>query len=248
MASAAATYLSDVSLGVRYSLTSAWMLTFTDLVALMLTFFVLLFAMSQVEQDKWQNLARSLALELDSLAESDNARAAMRYQKESAQATPGRDLDYLGPVVAQMIAADPALAHSLIRRLPDRLVVSVPAGLLFDPGTGALTPAARETMFAIGGVLRNLGNVIEVGAHVAPSATAAPEAPWEASLARAERVARMLVADGYDGTVVARGYGAARSGELDTLVSAKRRAAFEDRLDIIIHDRVREAPAREVSK
>ncbi|MFQ5467643.1 MAG: flagellar motor protein MotB, partial [Kiloniellaceae bacterium] len=204
---AAATYLSDVSLGVRRSLTNAWMLTFTDLVALMLTFFVLLFAMSQVEQDKWQNMVRSLALKLDSLAESDNARAAMRYQKESTQTTPGRDLDYLGPVVAQIIAADPALAQSLIRRLPDRLVVSVPAGLLFDPETGALTPAARKTMSAIGGVLGNLDNVIDVGAHVAPSATAAPEAPWEASLVRAERVARMLVSTGYDGTVAARGYG-----------------------------------------
>jgi len=39
----------------------AWLVTFTDLVALMLTFFVMLFAMSKVEQRKWQNLTDALA-------------------------------------------------------------------------------------------------------------------------------------------------------------------------------------------
>lgn len=37
----------------------AWMLTFTDLVSLMLTFFVMLFSMSTVQIDKWDAITDS---------------------------------------------------------------------------------------------------------------------------------------------------------------------------------------------
>ena len=37
-----------------------WLTTFTDLAALMLTFFVLQFSMSKIDQVQWQNLADAL--------------------------------------------------------------------------------------------------------------------------------------------------------------------------------------------
>ena len=40
----------------------AWMITFTDLVSLMLTFFVMLFAMSNVKIDKWESMIDVLSL------------------------------------------------------------------------------------------------------------------------------------------------------------------------------------------
>ncbi|MBT3305153.1 MAG: chemotaxis protein MotB, partial [Alphaproteobacteria bacterium] len=38
-----------------------WLITFTDLVALMLAFFVMLFAMSNVKVSDWQNVIDSLS-------------------------------------------------------------------------------------------------------------------------------------------------------------------------------------------
>src|SRR3546814_1706569 len=43
----------------------AWLLIFTDLTALMLTFFVLLFSMSSIQESDWQNLVDSLSTKLD---------------------------------------------------------------------------------------------------------------------------------------------------------------------------------------
>src|SRR3546814_1780661 len=42
--------------GRNQSDAQAWLLTFTDLTALMLTFFVLLFSMSTIEKPNWQSL------------------------------------------------------------------------------------------------------------------------------------------------------------------------------------------------
>ena len=41
-----------------------WLLTFTDLVSLMLTFFVMLFSMSNVKLDRWDNVIDSLSQSL----------------------------------------------------------------------------------------------------------------------------------------------------------------------------------------
>ena len=43
----------------------AWMITFADLTALMLTFFVLLFSMSKVETSTWEAIVDSLKHELN---------------------------------------------------------------------------------------------------------------------------------------------------------------------------------------
>ena len=42
----------------------SWMLIFTDLVSLMLTFFVLLFSMSVVKVDAWNNVVSALSQSL----------------------------------------------------------------------------------------------------------------------------------------------------------------------------------------
>ena len=74
----------------------AWLVTFTDLVALMLTFFVMLFAMSKIEHRQWQNLTDALAQDLDAVREG-------RYEGEPGDAMvklvrEGANLDELSEV------------------------------------------------------------------------------------------------------------------------------------------------------
>ncbi|MFQ5774580.1 MAG: flagellar motor protein MotB [Kiloniellaceae bacterium] len=239
----ALSYFADVGAGLRRSYDKAWMITFADLIALMLTFFVLLFAMSQVEQQKWQNLVRSLDDNMDTIRKREGAKPAIEFQVDGEAPVPGADLDYLAPIVHQQIASDPSLAPSVIRRLPDRLVISLPAALLYAPEGSNLTPAGERVGFSIGGVLRNLRNVIEVEAHTAPSAAGPGEpAGWELSLARAAALTAMLAKAGYDGPVVARGFGETRPGDLSPHLNDEEKPTFADRIDIVIHERAREGP------
>ncbi len=223
------------------SASQAWMITFTDLVALMLAFFVLLFAMSQVEQKKWQGLVDSLNTDLNGLKSVEHIKPALDYHPEDEAVVPGADLDYLAPVLRQQIAAHALLARGTIRRLPDRLVVSLPADLLFRANATTLAAGARDAGFALGGVLRHLNNRIEVAARVRRSDRAqGRRSDWQLALARAALFTSMLTRAGYRGPIVARGIVESRAGRQAPASSAEPGRAQGDRLDIVIHEFARE--------
>jgi len=188
--------------GVRPLVSQAWMVTFADLVALMLTFFVLLFAMSQLEQQKWHSLVQSLASRLNSVEKSDSKKAAADYQIEVPIVPPAADLDYLAPILREHLTAEPALADSELRRVANGLRKSFPEQRLFAAGTARLTAQGGQVVFALGGVLRNLHNAVDVEAHGGSRAPTA--ADWQKSLARAAAVTRLLAEAGYAGPVLAR--------------------------------------------
>ena len=224
------------------SANQAWMITFTDLVALMLAFFVLLFAMSQVEQKKWQGLVDSLNADLNALKSVERVKPALDYHPEDEAVVPGADLDYLASVLRQQIAAHALLARGTIRRLPDRLVVSLPADLLFRANATTLAPGARDAGFALGGVLRNLNNRIEVAARVRHSDRAhGRRSDWQLALARAALFTGMLTRAGYRGPIVARGIVESRAGRQAPASSAEPGGLQGDRLDIVIHEFARES-------
>jgi chemotaxis protein MotB len=227
----------------------AWLLTFTDLVALMLAFFVLLFAMSQVEQRKWDGLVGSLASDLSALQSSETTKPAVEYHPKEDAVVPGAALDYLTPVIRQQVATHPLLARAAIHRSAERLVISLPAGLLYRPGAVALAPQARDIGSALGSVLRNLNNRIAIEAHLArPGAAPAGWRDWDLALARAAAFAGILTRSGYRGPIVA--HGMVGSGlNLDAPIEGVpiqdapiQDAPIQDdgRLDVVIHELAQE--------
>ena len=64
----------------------AWMVIFTDLISLMLTFFVLLFSMSNLQLDRWENLIDVLSRTL-----------SPNYQRRFAGKAPRRTRFWPGP-------------------------------------------------------------------------------------------------------------------------------------------------------
>lgn len=213
----------------------AWLLTFTDLVALMLAFFVLLFAMSQIEQRKWDGLVGSLANDLSVLQSSETTKPAVEYHPEEDAVVPGAALDYLTPVIRQQVATHPLLARATIHRSEGRLVISLPAGLLYRSATVALAPQARDIGSALGSVLRNLKNRIAVESHLArPAETPTGRRDWELALARAAAFAGILTRAGYRGPIVARGL-------VDLGPGPDSPTEDDGRLDVVIHELARES-------
>ncbi len=239
---AASTFLTPLAKpGWAGSASPAWMNTFTDLVALMRAFLVLLFAMSQVEQKKWQGLVDSLNADLNAHKTVERVKPALEYHPEDEALVPGADLDYLASVLRQQIAAHALLARGTIRRLPDRLVVSLPADLLFRANATTLAAGARDAGFALGGVLRNLNNRIEVAARIRHSGRARERrSDWQLALARAALFTGMLTRAGYRGPIVARGIVESRAGRQAPASSAEPSRLQGDRLDIVIHEFARE--------
>ncbi len=185
---------------------NTWMITFTDLIALMLTFFVLLFSMSQLQQQKWQSLVESLASNLSATYKTETAKFAADYQVEAPIVPPGADLDYLEPILREHFAEDPMLKDGSIDRAEGGLIVFFPDERLFVGNTPELTTRGAKVIFALGSVLRNLDNAVDVNAGIRSGATIV-SADWETALARSVAVVRILAQSGFAGPAVARGLG-----------------------------------------
>lgn len=214
----------------------AWLLTFTDLAALMLTFFVLLFSMSTIKEPEWQNLIDAFSPNLSGLQEVTIALPTSDETADAVERIPGTDLDYLAAVLREQMAANENLAGSRVRREAERLVISVPGDLLFAPGAIALGATGEKAVFALSGVLRNLRNVVEVAGHADPNRPGSSyPSNWELSLARASVISGLLSDLGYAGQIVVRGYGHSRYEEVDSGLAGIERRALARRVDIIVH-------------
>ena len=213
----------------------AWMVTFTDLVSLMLTFFVMLFAMSTVKVDKWETMIDALSQTLNPARIKTVAAATAKYNIATIFRKRAINLDYLAAVLEETMSADEVLARSRIMRLEDRLILALPTDLLFEPGRAVLSPRARTALFNLGGVLRNIGNQIGINGHTDPVAPDGDRfaSNWELSLARSIAVANALRRSGYTEDVIAYGFSDSRYDQLSDLSPAERQAVAR-RVDLII--------------
>lgn len=213
----------------------AWLVTFTDLVSLMLTFFVLLFSMSNVKVGEWQNIIDSLSRSLRPVPEKVVKAQTATFNIGTIFRRQAIDLNYLTSVIEEGIKGIDLLADTQVMLLEDRLVIALPGDLLFEPGRAEMTERAREAMFVFGGLLRNIGNEIGVNGHTDPTPPAGGEyaSNWELSTGRAAAVANALRAAGYEDDIIAFGYAASRFGELPKVAEAERRELAR-RVDIVV--------------
>lgn len=212
-----------------------WLLTFTDLVALLITFFVMLFAMSTIEERKWHNLTNALSRNLDVVREVSVAIPRDDLDVETIESIPGTDLDYLAFLLEESIEADETLAGVRLHREADRLTISLPGELFFDRGEARLLPDGKRAVASLSGALRNLSNRIEVTGSA--EATAVDSAAgWELSLTRAARVAALLGESGYQRPIVVRGMGNSRAPLSVDVGEPGARSESVARVVIAVHD------------
>ncbi|GAB6054236.1 flagellar motor protein MotB [Magnetospira thiophila] len=219
----------------------AWLVTFTDLVSLMLTFFVMLFSMSSVQVDKWKEMIDTLSQSLNPTREEVTIKPTSSYNIRMVLRERAIDLDYLSAVLEQKMVQDKVLASSRLLSLSDRLVVSLPGDLLFGPSSALLSEKAQAALFELGGVLRNINNQVTVQGHSDP---VPPEggpytSNWELSMGRAVAVANALRRAGYPENIPAQGFASSRYNLLPPLPEAQRRSLAR-RVDIVIMPNVGE--------
>ncbi len=213
----------------------AWMVTFTDLVSLMLTFFVMLFAMSNVKVDKWDSMIDSLSQSLNATRTKAVVVSSAEYNVATVVRKQAINLDYLASVLEKTVAEDEVLAHSRIMRLEDRLVIALPGDLLFASARADLSEKARAAVFSLGGVLRNIGNRIGINGHTDPNSLTggAYASNWELSMARAAAVANALRRSGYAEDIIALGFADSRFSQLPDLPTDQRHTLGR-RVDIVV--------------
>lgn len=214
-----------------------WMLSLADLISLLLTFFVMLFAMSKVKVDRWDEVVDSLSQSIKPSPKEENDEPTASLNIPRVYRKPAMNLDYLSAVIDDAIDDNPVLGDARMSRDANKLVISLPGDLLFVTGSSDMTPKARQALFVLGGVLGNIGNRIGVQGHTDPrplSGRGVYASNWELSLARAAAVANELKRSGYTDYINIYGFAASRYDQLPEKMDEDQRFAMARRVDIVI--------------
>jgi chemotaxis protein MotB len=214
----------------------AWLVSFADLIALMLAFFVLLYAMQRVEHQGWEGLIQSLSRTLRPDLSHQMRQPPVDENVETVRRSRAINLAYLEALLRGHQAEDGVLEGTLLRRRDENLVIMLPGDLLFQPGAAVPIAAAGARLSGLASVLRNFTNRIDIYGHSDPGPLRNPRftSRWELSLARAEVVAGQLRKFGYRRPIVVFGLADTRFAELAPIRSATRRDRLARRIDIVV--------------
>ena len=219
---------------------NAWLTTFADLTSLMITFFVLLFSMKDVDVKKWQEISGSLSGSLTFTPVEQVKYEANQTDKATfAQAD---RLTYLQAVLERRFNEDDVLRNATLihNQQQKTLTIIVPNRLLFDVAAADLNAAGEEAIGTLGSLLQHLDNAIVVGGHSDPSpirGSARYETNWELSMMRALGVLKKLRASGVVAPMKALGFADSRFHMINSELSKTERYRAARRVEIVIESK-----------
>lgn len=202
-----------------------WLLTYADMITLLMALFIVMFSISNVNKGKFNELAKSLNSAFNGPPVITGGQAIKDTGGEAGVETPGSApvapslVENLGQrtgsnaeakqeaedlkQLQQMINAEARRQHisSKVQTelSKDGLTIRLKTdGLLFDPGQAVIKPAARPLIDRMSRLFRADGrHPIMVSGHTdsTPISTSAYPSNWELSTARAAAVVRLMVDD-----------------------------------------------------
>ncbi len=212
--------------------TDGWMVTFSDLMSLMLTFFVLMISMSTLDQTKLKNISSEFnkaLLLLNAGAGTDALVAPVIEQSVSAKLSP-REMMLALRQHSMSVFKHSVLSHKVKTLvLRDRLILRINNATLFAPGRADLDPKHVRAMKQLARMLAVSPGAIRVEGYADRSEVLRhgpfPDT-WSLSLARAASVLHALEAGGVNpGRLSLAGYGPGVRGQ-GSGVSGRKTAAL----------------------
>jgi len=169
-----------------------WLVSYADLVTLLLAFFTTLYAASTLDASKVAPLNASLqnAFALESADEaSDGPPIPVKVVPRT------RPLDELKLTLEKQLAQDVENHDADVSVDPRGLVVSMPDDAAFPVGSSDVSPAALGMIGKIADTVRTVPNAIRIEGHTddVPIRTPRYGSNWELSTARASAVVAYLI-------------------------------------------------------
>jgi len=162
-------------------ITAFWLITYSDMVTLLLSFFLLMYSFSVLTE---QN-QRQLVEELRTVAA--NKVPVERPREELEQA-------------ARDIAAQFQKDQTFVENTETEVTVGLSSEVTFASGDDALSDRGRAALVKAGAILARLPNTVRIEGHTdsVPMRGARFSSNWHLSAARAQTVVRLLIENGVD--------------------------------------------------
>jgi chemotaxis protein MotB len=203
-----------------------WVVTYGDMMSLLLTFFILLVSFSSIQESKFKEAMESLQGALGVLAKYNTTIDLETILVHQPRQTDNSEIYYQIKKLEQFLLEEDLDQAVEIELMADGVRLRVVDSFLFPSARADLQPQALKLLDSIAGLLDGMGEDITVSGHTDSVPINTPRFPsnWELSAARAIAVARRFQELGVDPTrMSAVGYGEFRP--IDTNKTAEGRAA-----------------------
>ncbi len=178
-----------------------WLITYADLVTLLLAFFIIMYSLSKVDVEKFQNLSVSLSKAMGaggSVLESPGPSVvpgAGEVYQDSMKALEIKQMENIMDKMNKYIKDSNLQNKARVVSEERGLVLSFQGEVLFKMGSAELTSSATDILYEVGPLIREIPNYIRVEGHTDsfPISTDKYPSNWELSAARSNEVAKKLI-------------------------------------------------------
>lgn len=204
-----------------------WLVSYADFITLLFAFFVVMYAISSVNESKYSVLSDSLVNAFKSkptqtllVAEKDLSSAIIELPVKSKATTTNpssvkklnrqKNMKRMAKDIMQALESLVQDGKVRVTQSVHGITVEINASVLFSPAQARLAKSSRETLRAVAEVVRGHEHEMHVEGHTdnLPISTYQYPSNWELSTARASSVIRLFINNGVDARrLTAIGYG-----------------------------------------
>lgn len=185
-----------------------WMTTFSDLMSLLLTFFILLYSMSSIDAIKFKSISQSLQGVLSGLGYTkivDGPSQDMEIPSdietplgEDKEDTLMQNILDVYNLVQDYVDAQGLDANVTVDMDKRGVFVDIKEAILFEPGSAEIKEDGLKVLERLKGIFNDFDNEIVIEGHTDDVPMNTPQFPsnWELSTGRAVAVLRYLAEEG----------------------------------------------------
>lgn len=186
-----------------------WMVSYADFITLLFAFFVVLYAISSLNEGKYRVVANSLVgafrnappiAEASGVQLQDVTPGKLAQQRRTNEAI-RREREQMTRMARDINKALAALVNQgqvRVTQSPRGIRVEINASVLFAPGDAKLDAETSQVLKAVATVLKDDDHAIQIEGHTdsVPIKNAAFPSNWELSAVRASSVVRLFAENG----------------------------------------------------
>lgn len=191
----------------EFDTSKRWLETFSDLMSLLLVFFILLFAFGQADLERFRLLSGSLRAAFngvnvfsgglgfgDGFDSTGNQEANSNLLNLGSLPTRDTAFQKVSGEINQYALQNELADQIAVNIGKEGIYISLSSALLYPSGSTELSEAGKQTLLTIARLLNEIPNNIRVEAHTDDTATGSPiyATNWDLSSARAVSVVRYL--------------------------------------------------------
>ena len=190
---------------------AGWITTFSDMMSLLLTFFILLFSISSVETVKFKQILESIqsALGVENVPEAGTREGLEMVNIEAQSKTDAvdefggmvkKELNKIKSSVEEFIEKNQLNGHVSVKVDDRGAVITISDFVLFPEGSATFTPSAKPILKKMTPLLKQFPYLVRVEGHTdnLPISNSKYPSNWELSAARAAGIVRFYVRNGID--------------------------------------------------